>query len=96
MQKNNGITLVVLIIIVVVMLILLSVTVNIAIDGNLFGKAEEAVNKTNKKVGTLQNDVDYYTNLIKLAELVIVQNLKTYVQIYCLIGLVCFKQQKEH
>lgn len=64
MQKNNGITLVVLIIIVVVMLILLSVTVNIAIDGNLFGKAEEAVNKTNKKVGTLQNDVDYYTNLL--------------------------------
>lgn len=64
MQKNNGITLVVLIIIVVVMLILLSVTVNVAIDGNLFGKAEEAVNKTNKKVGTLQNDVDYYTNLL--------------------------------
>ncbi len=45
---------------IVIMLILVGVTVNIAIDGNLFNKAGEAVDKTNAKVGKLQQDVDYY------------------------------------
>ena len=63
-SKNNqrGITLIALIITIIVMLILVAVTVSVAIDGNLFGKAEEAVDKTNAKVGSLQQDVDYYTN----------------------------------
>ena len=49
--ENEGITLIVLVITIVIMLILVGVTVNIAIDGNLFNKAGEAVDKTNAKVG---------------------------------------------
>ncbi len=60
--ENEGITLIVLVITIVIMLILVGVTVNIAIDGNLFNKAGEAVDKTNAKVGKLQQDVDYYTD----------------------------------
>jgi flagellin len=61
-DENGGITLIVLVITIVIMLILVGVTVNMAIDGNLFKKAGEAVDKTNAKVGKLQQDVDYYTN----------------------------------
>ena len=60
--KQKGITLIALIITIIIMLILVAVTVSVAIDGNLFGKAEGAVSKTNAKVGKLQQDVDYYTN----------------------------------
>lgn len=59
--KQEGITLIALIITIIIMLILVAVTVNVAMDGNLFGKAEEAVDKTNAKVGKLQQDIDYYT-----------------------------------
>lgn len=66
-NNNTGITLIALIITIIVMLILVAVTVSISIDGNLFGRAEDAVYKTNQKVGKLQNDVDFYTE--KLNEL---------------------------
>lgn len=59
--KQKGITLIALIITIIIMLILVAVTVSVAVNGNLFGKAEEAVDKTNAKVGKLQQDIDYYT-----------------------------------
>ncbi len=62
MRNNKAITLIALIITIIIMLILVAVTVNVAIDRNLFGKAEEAVDKTNQKVGKLQQEVDYYTD----------------------------------
>ena len=48
MRNNKAITLIALIITIIIMLILVAVTVNVAIDRNLFGKAEEAVDKTNQ------------------------------------------------
>ena len=65
--KERGITLIALIITIIIMLILAAVTVSVAVDGNLFGKAEEAADKTNRKVGELQKDIDHYTG--KLNEL---------------------------
>ena len=59
--KQKGITLIALIITIIIMLILVAVTVSVAVNGDLFGKAEEAVDKTNAKVGKLQQDIDYYT-----------------------------------
>lgn len=51
MEKNRGITLVVLIVTIVVMLILLSVGTKVALDGKLFGSAQKAVGDTNNKIG---------------------------------------------
>ncbi len=45
-QDYSGITLIALIITIIVMLILVGVTVNVALDGGLFGKAREGVRKT--------------------------------------------------
>jgi type II secretory pathway pseudopilin PulG len=45
-KQKNGITLIALIITIVIMLILAGVTINIAIDGGLFGQTSEAVQKT--------------------------------------------------
>ena len=58
MKKDKGITLIALIVTIVIMLILATVTVNVAINGKLFGTAKEAVDKTNDKVGQTQNRVD--------------------------------------
>jgi len=57
-RQNRGITLIALIITVIILLILVAVGVNIAINGDLIGIAEETANKTNNKVGHLQNRVD--------------------------------------
>lgn len=51
MEKNRGITLVVLIVTIVVMLILLSVGTKVALDGKLFESAQKAVGDTNNKIG---------------------------------------------
>ncbi len=44
--KNRGITLIALVITIIVMLILVGVTINVAMQGGLFGKAQEAKTKT--------------------------------------------------
>ena len=58
MRKDSGITLIALIITIIVLLILATVTVDVAMDGKLFDKAQEAVDKTNDKVAQQQNRVD--------------------------------------
>ena len=45
-RREKGITLIALIITIIVMLILVTVTVTVALNGGLFGKAEEATTKT--------------------------------------------------
>ncbi|MBO4815371.1 MAG: hypothetical protein J5507_00020 [Clostridia bacterium] len=50
MKKQNGITLIALIITIIVMLILVAVTINVALNGGLFDKAENAKNLTQKEV----------------------------------------------
>ena len=57
--QETGITLIALIITIVVMLILIAVSVDFAIDGKIFDRAEKAVNETNKKVAQQQSRVDY-------------------------------------
>jgi len=47
-QKQKGITLIALIITIIVMLILVGVTINVALNGGLFTKAEEATRATEK------------------------------------------------
>ena len=46
LKKQKGITLIALIITIIVMLILVGVTINVALNGGLFSKAEEATAKT--------------------------------------------------
>ena len=46
MKKQNGITLIALIITIIVMLILVGVTINVALNGGLFGITEEAASNT--------------------------------------------------
>ena len=48
LRQNKGITLIALIITIIVMLILVGVTINVALNGGLFQKAEEAKTKTQK------------------------------------------------
>ena len=48
LKKQKGITLIALIITIIVMLILVGVTINVALDGGLFSKAEEATELTTK------------------------------------------------
>ena len=48
-SNAKGITLIALIITIIVMLILVGVTINVALNGGLFGKAIEAVNKTEEE-----------------------------------------------
>ena len=57
-EKNQGITLIALIITIIILLILATISVNIVIKGDLFGKAGEAVDKTNDKVAQEQSRVD--------------------------------------
>ena len=52
LNKQKGITLIALIITIIVMLILVGVTVNVALNGGLFSKAEEAGTKT--KIAQIQ------------------------------------------
>ncbi|MBO4816509.1 MAG: prepilin-type N-terminal cleavage/methylation domain-containing protein [Clostridia bacterium] len=47
MKKSKGITLIALVITIIVMLILVGVTINVALNGGLFGKAGEAKDRTN-------------------------------------------------
>ena len=49
LKKEKGITLIVLVITIIVMLILVIVTINIAINGNLFGKARKSSADTEKQ-----------------------------------------------
>jgi len=56
-KKSKGITLIALIITIIILLILLAVGIDIAMDGQIFNIAEDAVNKTNYKVGEVQNEV---------------------------------------
>ena len=51
-EKQKGITLIALIITIIVMLILVGVTINVALNGGLFSKAEEAGSKT--KISQIQ------------------------------------------
>ena len=44
--SQKGITLIALIITIIVMLILVGVTINVALNGGLFSKADEATTKT--------------------------------------------------
>ena len=57
-ERNQGITLIALIITIIILLILATISVNIAIKGDLFGKAGKAVDKTNDKVAQEQSRVD--------------------------------------
>ncbi|MBQ3145812.1 MAG: hypothetical protein IJB90_04540, partial [Clostridia bacterium] len=50
MTQNKGITLIALIITIIVMLILVGVTINVALNGGLFEKAETAKVQTEKAV----------------------------------------------
>ena len=50
MKKQSGITLVALVITIIVMLILVGVTVNVTLDGKLFGTAKTAANDTQMKI----------------------------------------------
>ena len=45
-EKNSGITLIALIITIIVMLILVAVTINMAVNGGLFGYAGNAARET--------------------------------------------------
>lgn len=47
MKQNKGITLIALVITIIVMLILVAVTINLVINGGLFGYAKEAIEETN-------------------------------------------------
>ena len=58
MQKNKGITLIVLIITIIIMLILVGVVIDVTVDGSLFDKAQTAVDRTNETVSQTQNRVD--------------------------------------
>ena len=49
MQKNKGITIIVLVITIVLMLILAATTITALVDGNLFEYAGKAVNSNNEK-----------------------------------------------
>ena len=49
MKKQNGITLIALIITIIVMLILVGVTINVALNGGLFKKAETATKQTEEQ-----------------------------------------------
>jgi len=49
LKKQNGITLIALIITIIVMLILVGVTINVALNGGLFDKADEAARETEEK-----------------------------------------------
>ena len=53
-NTNHGITLIALIITIIVMLILVAVTITMAVDGGLFGKAADAGKKTNDAVALEQ------------------------------------------
>ena len=64
-NKKQGITLISLIITIIILVILATITVNIAIDGNLFGKAKGAKQTTNDRIqeqqsilGQLKNESD--------------------------------------
>ena len=48
-QNQKGITLIALIITIIVMLILVGVTINVALNGGLFQKTEEAKTQTQKE-----------------------------------------------
>ena len=45
-KQNHGITLIALVITIIIMLILVAVTINIAVNGDLFKYAKRAVNET--------------------------------------------------
>ena len=68
-KENKGITLIALIITIIVMLILVGVTINVALNGGLFSKAEEATTKT--KIAQVQEALT-----IKKAE-IIAENKRT-------------------
>lgn len=55
-KQEKGITLVALTITIVVMLILAGVTIDVVIDGKLFDNAKTAVNKSNDKVGQVEDE----------------------------------------
>ena len=55
LKKQKGITLIALIITIIVMLILVGVTINVALNGGLFNKAEEATTKT--KIAQIQESL---------------------------------------
>ena len=54
LKREKGITLIALIITIIVMLILVGVTINVALNGGLFSKAEDATIKA-KTLGIPQN-----------------------------------------
>jgi len=68
-SNAKGITLIGLIITIIVLLILTAITIDIAIDGQLFDKAEEAVEKTNAKVNEVQDGVNYWVGKLDEVEL---------------------------
>jgi len=78
LKKQNGITLIALIITIIVMLILVGVTINVALNGGLFTKAEEAKKGTeiasekeqllNAILGTLDNNGKIHLDQIILPE----------------------------
>lgn len=58
-KKNKGITLIALVITIIVMLILVAVTINIAVNGGLFGYAGKAARKTEEA----KNDEKDWANI---------------------------------
>ena len=85
-NKQNGITLIALIITIIVMLILVGVTINVALNGNLFGKAETATRQTEEQAileemlammdVTNEGEIDYNTIIQKMTEKRGVENVK--------------------
>ena len=57
-KKQKGITLIVLIITIILLLIIAGVTIDVAIDGKLFDKAQEAVDRTNDRVSQEDEVID--------------------------------------
>ena len=62
MKLNKGITLIALIITIIILLILAAISIDIAIDGKLFDRAQETVGEANNKLGEEQNRVDGLIN----------------------------------
>ena len=78
LKKQNGITLIALIITIIVMLILVGVTINVALNGGLFQKAETATKETEEKAIleemlammdiTKEGKIDYNAIITKMKE----------------------------
>ena len=74
--KQEGITLIVLIITIIILLILSAVSVTVALNGDIFNKANEGVARTNSNVGKLQSSTNYFSDKLKSIKEVDLERIK--------------------